>query len=77
MACRLFGAKQFSEPVLAYCQLNNKEHILVRYYLKFKCFILENVFENIVCEMAASLSLPQCANLILPDHSELSTTWIK
>ena len=40
MACRLFGAKPLSEPMLPYCQLNPKEHISVKFYLKFKSFHL-------------------------------------
>ena len=36
MACRLFGAKPLSEPI--YSELNAKEHISVKYYLKSKSF---------------------------------------
>ena len=38
MACRLFGAKPLSEPMLSYCQLDPKEYISVKFYLKFKTF---------------------------------------
>ena len=38
MACHLFGAKPLSEPMLPYCQLDPKEHISVKLYLKFKSF---------------------------------------
>ena len=38
MACRLFGAKPLSEPMQAYCQVEPKEHISVKYYSKFKGF---------------------------------------
>ena len=31
MACRLFGAKPLSEPMLDYCQLNPWEHISVKF----------------------------------------------
>ena len=34
MACRLFGAKPLSEPILPYCQLDHEEHISVKFYLK-------------------------------------------
>ena len=47
MACRLDGAKPLSEPMLEYCA---------------NIFIQENVFEGVVCEMAAILSRPQCVN---------------
>ena len=39
MACRLSGAKPLSEPVLTNCQLDPKEHIWLKFYLKFKYFI--------------------------------------
>ena len=38
MAWHLFGAKPLSEPMLPYCQLDPKEHISVKLYLKFKRF---------------------------------------
>ena len=34
IACRLFGAKPLSEPVLDYCQLDPKEQTSVKYWLK-------------------------------------------
>ena len=38
MACRQYGVKPLSEPVLPYCQLEPKEYISVKFYLKFNCF---------------------------------------
>ena len=38
MACRLFGAKPLSEPMPPCCQLDPKEHISVKFCLKFKSF---------------------------------------
>ena len=38
MACCLVGAKPLSEPVLKYCQLDPKEHISIKFYVKFKSF---------------------------------------
>ena len=35
MACRLFGAKSFSEPMLEYCRLDPLEQISVKYLLKY------------------------------------------
>ena len=35
MACRLFGAKPLSEPMLSYYQLDLKGHISVKFHLKF------------------------------------------
>ena len=40
MACRLDGTKPLSKPMLTYCQLKPKEHISVKFYLKFKYFRL-------------------------------------
>ena len=60
MACRQYGAKPLSEPVLPYCQLDLKEYISVKFYLKFKVFIQGNALQYVVCEMAAILSPPQC-----------------
>ena len=34
MACRLFGAKPLSEPMLDYCQPDHKEQIWMKFYLK-------------------------------------------
>ena len=38
MAWRLLGAKPLSEPMLPYCELDLKEHISVKFDLKFKNF---------------------------------------
>ena len=51
MACRLFGAKPLPEPMVTYCQLGKNFN-----ELKYKIFIHKNAFENVVCEMADTLS---------------------
>ena len=56
MACRLFGAKPLSKPMLDYCQLDPQEQTSMTFWSKYKLFIHENASENIVCEMAAILS---------------------
>ena len=38
MACRLFGDNPISKPMMVQCQLDNKEHISKKFYLKFKTF---------------------------------------
>ena len=38
MACRLDGAKPLSEPMLPYYQLDPKEHISMKFYLRLKYF---------------------------------------
>ena len=35
MACRLFGAKPLPEPMLAYCQLDSREQISVKFGSEF------------------------------------------
>ena len=55
MACHLFGAKPLSEPMLPYCQLDPKEHISVKSYLKFKVFIKGNALEMSSAKVAAIL----------------------
>ena len=38
MACRLFGAKPLSKPMLDYCQLGPKEQTSVKFYSKYQTF---------------------------------------
>ena len=57
MACRLFGTKPLSKPILGYCQLDPWEHQIT------KLFIPGNVSENIICEMAAILSRGRWVNV--------------
>ena len=38
--------------MLDYCQLDPKEQTSVKFYSKYKTFIYENEFENIVCEVS-------------------------
>ena len=59
MACHMFGAKPLSEPMLPYCQLDPKEHISVKFPLKFKSFHSINPLKMLSCEMSAILSRPQ------------------
>ena len=56
MACRLHGAKPLPGPVLNYCKLDNWKRLQKKFESKNKIFIHENVFEAVVCEMAAILS---------------------
>ena len=51
MACRLFGAKPLSEPMLANCQLDSCEQISVKFKSKFYHFHSKNVFENVFCKI--------------------------
>ena len=50
MACRLFGTKPLSKPMLGYCQLDprNKLQWISKQNTNF--FIHENASENIICE---------------------------
>ena len=77
------GAKPLSEPMQPYCQLDPRENISVKFYLKLKKFILDYTLENFVCKMAAILSRPQCVKTsteIIPHlwpatHLHISRIW--
>ena len=56
MACRLFGTKPLSKPILGYCELDPYEQISVKFNQNTNIFIQENAFKNIVCETGAILS---------------------
>ena len=62
MACRLFGAKPLPEPMLTYFQLNPYEQTTVKFAFKYIFFIVENAFENVVCEMSDILSRGRWVN---------------
>ena len=55
MACQLFRAKPLSEPMLPHHQLDPKEHISEKLYLKFKGFIQENALKYVIFNMAANV----------------------
>ena len=38
MACRLFGAKPLSKPMMGYCQLDHQEQTSVKFKKKYKTF---------------------------------------
>ena len=71
MACRLFSAKPLSEPVVAYYHW---EQISVKFKSRFKHFIQENAFENIVCNVAAVFARPQCVATSFQWRHVCSTT---
>ena len=54
MACRLFGCKPLHEPMLTY-QLDIGNKLQWKLNRNSKLFTHENVFENVVCEMATIL----------------------
>ena len=56
MACRQFGAKPLSEPMLVYYQLDPQEKLQLNFNQKRKLFINEKAIENIVSEMAVILT---------------------
>ena len=60
MTCRPFGTKPLSKPMLGYCQLDVNWTLRDKLHWNFnqntKLFIHENVTENIVCEVVATLS---------------------
>ena len=72
MACRLFGAKPLSKPMLGYCQLDPLEQTSVKFESKYKTFIHENAFENVVWEMVDILSRGRWGNVLLSSTSRLN-----
>ena len=56
MACRLFGAKPISKPILGYCQLATWDENSGKFQSKYNFFIPDNAYENIICEMVSILS---------------------
>ena len=72
LACRLFGAKPLSKPMLGCCQLDpkeQKEQTSVKFHSKYKLFIQENACEYIVCEMAAIFSRGRWVNILRPEQN--------
>ena len=69
MACRLIGAKPLSEPMLEYCWLDPWNKLQWNFNRNSESFIQENVFESVVCEMAAILSRPQCVKIWALEYS--------
>ena len=57
MACRLFGAKPLSKPMLGYCQLHPYKQTSVNIVTKYKTFYSSKYIWNIICEMAAIFTL--------------------
>ena len=62
MACRLFGTKLLSKPMLGYYQLDPYEQIKWILNQNTKVFIHKNASEYIVCEMTTILSRGQWVN---------------
>ena len=58
MACRLCGAKQLSQPMLAYCQSIGPLGTNWNFNQNTKLSIHKNAPKNIICEMVAILSGP-------------------
>ena len=62
MACRLFGAKPLSKPMLGLWSIRSSGTNFSEIWTNTNIFIHENAFENIVCEMAAILSRGRWVN---------------
>ena len=52
----MFGAKPLPEPMLTYGQFDPQEKTSVKFESKYKTFIRENAFENVVWKTASILS---------------------
>ena len=51
MVCRLFGGKQLPE-----LSIGHLRHASLKFESKYKIFIHENAFENVICGIVAILS---------------------
>ena len=71
MACRLVGAMPLSEPMLEYCYW--LKQISMKFESKFIHFHSRKCSSNVVCEMAAILSPPQC--VLAPVEVLCHSTW--
>ena len=67
MACRLVGAKPWSEPMSEYFNWSPANKLQWNFNQNSYIFIHENLFQNVVRKMAAILSRPQCDNERPPD----------
>ena len=86
MACPLSGARPLSEPMMTYCQLNPREHISMKYCLKFKCFhsrkcIWKCRLENSSHFVSTSMCLVGCPlstllPCVLTSHGTTSSWWM-
>ena len=74
MACRLFGAKPSSKPMLGYCRFDLRNKLEWNVNQNTKLFIHKNASENIVCKMAAILSRGRWVN---PSDPETEILWEK
>ena len=72
MACRLDGTKPLSEPMLTYCQLDPKEHISMKFYLKFKYFHSTKMHLN----MSSAKCRPFCLSLNVLSHRHGSIWYV-
>ena len=64
MACRLVGANPLSEPMLECLKFDHQEQTSLSINQNPYIFIQENALENVVCEIAAIFSRPQCVNTL-------------
>ena len=70
MAWCLFSTKPLPVPMLTSCWLDLKNKLQWNSNQNTQFFIHENAFENVVCEMAAILSEPQCVE----SHNGINST---
>ena len=63
VACRLFVAKPFPEPLQAHNQLDSREEISIKIIIKIWRFSFKKIWKKKPCKMAAILSRPQCVTM--------------
>ena len=75
MAGRMFGAHPLSDPMLIYCQMNHKEHISRKFYLKLQSIHPRKLSSNIIWKLEAIFSRPQWAYPISSSVRFLHKEW--
>ena len=75
MACRLFGAKPLSEPMLPCYQLDPNEHIPMKFYLKFKRFLWRKCIEK--CRLSVWRPFCLSLNVVNNMHRVWKMTYFK
>ena len=63
MACRLFGAKPLSKPVLVIINWTPRNELQWNFNQNLKFFIEENAFEIVVCQNGGHFPRPQCVKI--------------
>ena len=75
MSCHLLGTKQLPKPLLSYYQMDHKEHISMKFWIKIQCFSFKKIHWKCHRKLSAIMFRPQCINRVFfPIHLHFSRT---